>query len=149
MQQEGVAEKDIVAEYSLDCRYFGQSYFLNVKWLDIGSAVKDFQALHEKRYGHQLELDVELVNLRLSLKSKTEDIQLPLLEKSKTIQKNNVVKLVGIEKDVPVFNRDYLSCGEKLIGPALITETVSTTYLAPGWTCEVDKSACLLLQKVK
>ncbi|MCK4865359.1 MAG: hydantoinase/oxoprolinase family protein [Gammaproteobacteria bacterium] len=149
LQQEGVAEKDIVAEYSLDCRYFGQSYFLNVKWLDIGSAVKDFQALHEKRYGHQLELDVELVNLRLSLKSKTEDIQLPLLEKSKTIQKNNVVKLVGIEKDVPVFNRDDLSCGEKLIGPALITETVSTTYLAPGWTCEVDKSACLLLQKVK
>ncbi len=148
LKQEGVVEKDIVAEYSLDCRYLGQSYFLNVKWLNIKSAAKDFQALHEKRYGHQLELEVELVNLRLSLKSKTEDIQLPLIEKNKTIQKDNVAKLVGIENAVPIYNRDDLSCGEKITGPALITETVSTTYLAPGWTCEVDKSACLLLSKI-
>jgi len=148
LKQEGVVEKDIVAEYSLDCRYLGQSYFLNVKWLNIKSAVTDFQALHEKRYGHQLELEVELVNLRLSLKSKAEDIQLPLIEKNKTSKKDNVAKLVGIENAAPIYNRDDLSCGEKITGPALITETVSTTYLAPGWLCEVDKSACLLLSKI-
>ncbi|GMR16703.1 MAG: hydantoinase/oxoprolinase family protein [Gammaproteobacteria bacterium] len=44
--EEGVAEKDIVSEYSLDCRYLGQSYFLNVKWQNIDSAISDFQKLH-------------------------------------------------------------------------------------------------------
>ena len=148
LKQEGVLEKNIISEYSLDCRYLGQSYFLNVKWINKESAVKDFQLLHKKRYGHQLDLDVELVNLRLSLKSKAEKIQMPLLEKNKNMQKNNTaVSLFGIENEVLIFNREDLSCGEKITGPALITETVSTTFLAPGWTCEVDKSACLLLQK--
>ena len=149
LKQEGVAEENTVAEYSLDCRYIGQSYFLNVKWINIESAEKDFQALHEKRYGHKLDLDVELVNLRLSIKSKTENIELPLLKKSKATQKNKIAKLFGIDKDVPVFVRDDLACGEKIVGPALITETVSTTYLAEDWICEVDKNACLLLRKVK
>ena len=150
LKEEGVVEKDIVAEYSLDCRYRGQSYFLNVKWLDTQTAADDFQKLHTKRYGHQLELDVELVNLRVSLKSKATEIRLPEIEEKKVAAKeNNIARLHGIEKDVPIFNRDDLLSGEKINGPALITETVSTTYLAPGWACEVDKSACLLLKKLK
>ncbi len=147
LKQEGIVEKDIIAEYSLDCRYLGQSYFLNVKWSDIESAVVDFQLLHKKRYGHALELDVELVNLRLSLKSKQQDIHLPVETNDSIKSEYQFANLVGIEKDVPVFHRDDLSCGEKIIGPALITETVSTTYLAPDWECEVDKSLCLLLNK--
>ena len=150
LKEEGVEEKNIVAVYSLDCRYFGQSYFLNVKWENIKSVADEFQKLHARRYGHQLELDIELVNLRLSLKSKTEEIKLPLIDKNKVRQEDMpFAKIVGVEKEVPIFNRDNLSCGEKIVGPALITETVSTTYLAPGWICEVDKSACLLLTKVK
>ena len=150
LKEEGVEEKDIVAAYSLDCRYLGQSYFLNVKWENIKSVIDEFQKLHARRYGHQLELEVELVNVRMSLKSKTEEIKLPLIDENKIKQeKTGYAKLVGIEKEAPIFNWDNLICGEKIVGPALITETVSTTYLAPGWICEVDKSACLLLTKVE
>ena len=149
LKEEGVAEKDIIAECSLDCRYLGQSYFLNVKWENINAATELFQQLHEKRYGHQLDLDVELVNIRLALKSKVEAIQLPLIEKNEVMEKESFAKLVDIEKDVPIFNRDDLSIGVKIIGPALITETVSTTYLAVDWICEVDKSGCLMLKKIK
>ena len=121
-----------------------------MKWKNIKSVADEFQKLHARRYGHQLELEVELVNLRLSLKSKTEEIKLPLIDKNKARQEDMpFAKIVGIEKEVPIFNRDNLFSGEKIVGPALITETVSTTYLAPGWLCEVDKSACLLLTKVK
>jgi len=149
LKQEGVLEKELIVECSLDCRYIGQSYFLNVKWLNIESAKQTFQELHEKRYGHRLNLEVELVNVRLSLKSKAEEIQFPIIKSDKTRQKNNTAKLVGIEIEVPIFNRDDLACNEKIMGPALITETVSTTYLAEGWSCEVDKSGCLLLEKMK
>lgn len=149
LKEEGVEEKDIIVEQSLDCRYLGQSYFLNVKWKDIDSATKQFQQLHEKRYGHQLDLDVELVNLRLSLKCKENEIQLPSVSENKEASKENSATLYGLGKSVPIYQRDKLSCGEKIIGPALITETVSTTYLAPSWICEVDKSGCLMLTKTK
>lgn len=148
LTEEGVAEKDIMTEYSLDCRYLGQSYFLNVKWQNIKTAIEDFQKLHAKRYGHQLDLEVELVNLRLSLKSQTEEMQLPGVDKNKsTSTEQHFTCLYGVNNDVQIVHRDDLSCGEKIMGPALITETVSTTYLAPGWSCEVDKSGCLLLTK--
>jgi len=146
LKEEGVKEKEINCEYSLDCRYLGQSYFLNIKWKDISSATKDFQRLHAKRYGHDLELDVELVNLRVSLKSLAKEIKLPALEKHAE-EHISYATLYGVEQEVPVYQRDSLSCAEKITGPALITETVSTTYLAEGWLCEVDLSGCLLLEK--
>lgn len=147
LKEEGVKEKEIDCEYSLDCRYLGQSYFLNVKWMDIPSAIKDFQQSHAKRYGHDLELEVELVNLRVSLKSPAEEIKLPALEKHAE-ENISYTNLYGVDEDVPVYQRDSLSCAEKITGPALITETVSTTYLAAGWSCEVDKSGCLLLTRL-
>ena len=148
LKEEGVTEEDVISEYSLDCRYLGQSYFLNVKWHDIESAAEQFQKLHAKRYGHDLDLAVELVNVRVSLKSQAEEIELPLISEDQQRQDNTgYATCYGIDKNVPIFNRDNLSCGEVITGPALITETVSTTYLAPGWRCEVDQSACLLLSK--
>lgn len=150
LKAEGVAEADICAEYSLDCRYLGQSYFLNVKWQQAENDLNDiallFQALHEKRYGHRLELAVELVNVRLALKSQPAEIQLPLLTKNNPQRYSSAV-LYGVENEVPVLKRDELNAHDVIDGPALITETVSTTYLEKGWQCEVDKSGCLLLTK--
>ena len=157
LQAEGINEKDLLSEYSLDLRYAGQSYFLNVKWHSIKTAIKvateAFQVLHEKRYGHRLELPVELVNVRLALKSKVQKITLPLISKSikrkKTAQEYETVQLYGIEQTTTVFDRDELYCDETITGPALITETVSTTYLAPNWMCTVDESGCLILKRLQ
>ena len=145
LKEEGISEKDILIEFSIDCRYLGQSYFLNIKWKNIATAIKEFQALHEKRYGHQLELDVELVNIRVALKSKETKIILPNLKGDINIEKENKVKLYGFEKEISIYQRDSLTSGSKITGPALITETVSTTYIAENWNCEVDESGCLLL----
>jgi len=48
---------------------------------------------------------------------------------------------------VPVYARETLAAGQVLQGPALITETVSTTWLARGWQASVHKSGSLLLSK--
>ena len=53
--------------------------------------------------------------------------------------------LYGIEGAVEVWARETLTPGMALKGPALITEQVSTTYLAPGWYCQVDPHGNLLL----
>ena len=145
---EGIEEKDLVAEYSLDCRYAGQSYFLNVKWDGIKKVKAAFHQLHEKRYGHQLALAVELVNVRLALKGQSMEIVLPELEQNNcTLQATAQVRLYGCENEVPVFEREALQHGAKITGPALITETVSTTYIAADWQCEVEQNGCLMLSR--
>jgi N-methylhydantoinase A len=46
---------------------------------------------------------------------------------------------------VAVLRREALVAGQELTGPALIPEATATTYLAPGWTCQVDESGNLRL----
>lgn len=151
LEEEGLEEKDLDAEFSLDCRYAGQSYFLNVKYQSIDIVATTFHSLHEKRYGHQLDLAVEVVNVRLALKGHAAKLVLPELEKNAaqiSNQEKMFVSLYGIEHGVPVFERDTLYCGQKITGPALITETVSTTYIESNWLCEVEKNGCLLLSRL-
>lgn len=147
LSQEGISEKDIVSQLSLDCRYLGQSYFLNVNWSNIDAAITAFKTLHTRRYGHQLELEVEVVNLRVALKAKSEAICLPSVSHTENEATKQVITLYGVEQEVAVFNRDTLNAGTRIDGPALVTENVSTTYLEPDWSCSVDSSGCLLLEK--
>jgi N-methylhydantoinase A len=110
-----------------------------------------FHELHEKRYGHQLDLPVEIVNVRLSLKGHAAKIILSELKKNNEPDRHQEIQFVtlhDIENDVPVYQRNKLYCGQKITGPALITETVSTTYIEPGWLCEVEKNSCLLLHRL-
>ena len=132
----------------MDCRYLGQSYFLNVKWNNIDTVIDAFQTLHAKRYGHKLNLIVEVVNLRVAIKAKIEEIKLPDLVTNNQTKEYPEVNIYNVKEDVLIYQRDDLNCGDKIIGPALITETVSTTYLALGWECEVHSSGCLLLEKI-
>ena len=57
-------------------------------------------------------------------------------------------KLYGIDSPVPVIQRVELPIDLKIEGPALITETVSTTYIETGWQCCADRFGNLMLQKL-
>jgi N-methylhydantoinase A len=37
--------------------------------------------------------------------------------------------------------------GQRIKGPALITETVATTWIAPGWECQVNGQGNLRLNR--
>ncbi len=135
---EGVAEKSIVIEYNLDLRYAGQSYFLNVPWTTVDESRKAFHALHAQRYGHALDMPVELVNVRVGLYSAGQTLTLAQREASAE---------AGLCTDNFVYARTSLAAGEILAGPALITERVATTYLAEGWLATVDTFGNLMLEK--
>jgi N-methylhydantoinase A len=101
--------------------------------------------LHAERYGHELDLPVELVNLRVGLVSRPTPLTLTSLPAGSASVPYDQVSLYGLEHSAAVYARDGLMAGQQLTGPALITETVSTTYLAPGWYCKVDAAGNLLL----
>lgn len=147
LRQE-LPEGEIAIRPSLDLRYQGQSYTLNLPWQsDRQASAEAFHQLHRERYGHRLELPVELVNLRLQLTGPTP--QLPISADSDSTGEAfaGLIEVYGVEGEVEVWNRAGLRLGDEIKGPALITETVATAWLAAGWVCRVDAHGNLLLEK--
>ncbi len=144
---EGVDEGKLRRDYSLDLRYQGQSYTLNVPWVDIAGALEAFTHRHRSRYGHHMAVPVELVNLRVGLAAPGARFALSRVSKDRSAKPFPRAKVYGIDGGVPVLRREDLRAGQRFAGPALITETVATTWLAPGWGCEVDGVGNLLLCK--
>ncbi|MGD9299640.1 MAG: hydantoinase/oxoprolinase family protein, partial [Thiohalocapsa sp.] len=64
---EGLDAATLTRADSLDLRYRGQSYTLNLPWAGVAATTAAFHELHATRYGHNLDLPVELVNLRVRL----------------------------------------------------------------------------------
>ncbi len=146
LQAEGITDEDLSAEQSLDLRYQGQSFSLNITWRGVAEAARDFHAAHKARYGHALDLPVEVVNLRLALAGPAPEIAFPELQKSTSApQPLEQVQVYGVAGKVPLYQRENLQAGQVFSGPAIVREAVSTTWLAPGWRCEGDTFGNLLL----
>jgi N-methylhydantoinase A len=145
---EGVAVADIETDFSLDLRYQGQSYTLNLPWQGLTATSSVFHTAHEQRYGHRLDVTVELVNLRCGLRASPPQMQLPLLADGVVESREpSLASLAGVGDPVPVWARSALCAGQVFAGPALVTETVATTWLPAGWCCRVDQLGNLLLQR--
>ena len=144
--QEGVAAESVTANPSLDLRYKGQSYTLNVAWGgDVTASEEAFHLVHQERYGHRLELPVELVNLRLRLRGPQPQLPIETLSGDEEISVPERAVLHGIDDPVELYQRDQLRAGDVIDGPALITEQVSTTFIAPQWRAMVDPHGNLIL----
>ena len=131
-------------EYSADLRYLGQSYTLNLPWSEPAELVEVFHRLHESQYGHRMAIDVELVNLRVRLLGERPDFELPELQPAGDSQPGTT-SVYGFDEPVPVYARSTLIKDQSIDGPALITETTSTTWISPGWQARVDHWGNLVL----
>jgi N-methylhydantoinase A len=146
LRAEGVNTHEIEARLSLDLRYRGQSSTLNLAWQGKTKTEEAFHVAHEQRYGHRLDIPVELVNLRCGLHGKAPTITLPPVADAGQCT-SRFVQVAGCAGQVPLWQRADMGCGQEITGPALITETVATTWLAEDWSCRVDAVGNLLLQR--
>ena len=74
--KEGIERERLTADYALDLRYRGQSNTLRIPWQGIAASESAFHALHEQRYGHRLDVPVEMLNLRMKARKKKQPVQL-------------------------------------------------------------------------
>jgi N-methylhydantoinase A len=140
---EGVTEDLIKVNYWVDLRYVGQSYTLPVRWANHQAGIEDFHNLHKNRYGHDLSLPVELVNLRVSLSGAMPQPTLPSLP----TRVSGAVLNFELEDGRRIYQRKDLLPDDLIEGEALIVEKVATTHLAHNWRCKVDKRGNLVLTK--
>jgi len=144
-----VAAKDaarVEVRRSADVRYLGQSNALNLDWRGLDQLVEAFHQKHKDSYGHDLDMDVELVNVRVRVIQQHHSFELPAWQASWEYHEH-VTEMPGIDDPVPVIKREGLSIGQEISGPALITETSSTTWLSAGWRAVVDRLGNLILQR--
>ena len=138
---------DIQTILTADVRYQGQSHALNLPWSGLHNIEQAFHKKHEESYGHQLDIDVELVNVRVRVIEQRQAFVLPKWQATEKLNKQ-FTTMPGIKAPVPVINRAGLEIGQKIKGPALITETSSTTWLQAGWQAEVDEVGNYRLVKI-
>ena len=138
---------------SLDLRYRGQGYELNVP--ATGDVVARFHVQHQSRYGyHHADREIELVTLRLRASFRTPAPKLarrsrrqPIGIKNQRISPIERVPVFFHERSVltPVFEREALVPKHVLIGPAVITEYSATTVIPPKKKFWIDQSENLLV----
>lgn len=146
LQDEITVEPRI--QRSVDLRYQGQSFTLNLSWVaELNQLEQSFHELHKNTYGHDLDMDVELVNLRVSIKGDETVFKLPELSENQKTADIKQIDCYGFEEKIKVYQREELGKGEKIKGPVLILEAVSTTLIDSGWFCQVDDWGNLLLYK--
>ena len=147
LQEEGFNPVECDAVASADLRYAGQSYTLNLPWRGAGATIEDFHRLHRERYGHRLDLPVELVNLRQWVRGPVSELQLPPLSDSPHARPFGHCDVAGLEAPVPQYWRGELVAGQVLEGPSLVSEAVATSWIAPGWSMCVDAVGNLRLSR--
>ncbi|WP_457667104.1 hydantoinase/oxoprolinase family protein [Thiolapillus sp.] len=148
MAAEGIAPQACELGRSLDLRYLGQSCTLDIPWSGREATTEAFHRRHRQRYGHDLDLPLELVNLRLSVQGPGTAIDPACATVTQPASPFLQCRIEGESTAVACYQRDELMPGQELSGPAIIAEQVATTWLSRGWRCRVDEVGNLLLRRI-
>lgn len=139
----------LIEERSVDLRYRGQGYELNVP--SGQNAAEAFHALHQRHFGFaDFDRPIEIVNIRLRLRIPAEPFEFPARgvrhgDGSHAFCGTRQINFGGFWLTANTYDRDLLRPGDSIEGPALIGEYTSTTVLPPGCSLEVDHIGNLLI----
>ena len=152
--EEGFTKNQIHIERSLDIRYIGQSYELNIPCPKLGknfvrSVKQRFHITHKKRYGHMAKgQSVEIVTARLKVIGYIEHQNLIAMPKQSADpivpEKEQTVVFDGRSVATKCYKRESLTIDQTLNGPALILQMDTTTVIPPSWTLRVDSLGNLI-----
>lgn len=141
-------------ERSLDLRYRGQGYELNVP--ATGNVTARFHDEHQRRYGyHHAGREIELVTLRLRARLRTPPLKaLPVTPPR--VARKPLARVAPVERaavffhdktvTTPVFERSDLVPGRLMRGPAVIAEYSATTVIPSGKRFWIDASGNLIIK---
>ena len=154
MQLEGISSDLIQYQLSLDLRYVGQSYELNVPFETEFDTL--FHQLHKQRFGHSRpDFQIEIVHLRLRAVGLNEQADIGknpkfLEQDSQATGQPFTQKVVAFGQPLITnfyYRRDLLT-NETISSPAIVFELSATTAIPPNFTGYVDAWRNLILSPV-
>jgi len=151
LSQEGFNEDDLLLEQTLDVRYFGQAYELNLPFSD--DFDERFHQLHQQFYGYSNPgLPMEIVNLRVRGSGRFPQVSIPRfpLESEEPTQDAMIqekrVFVDGGPVSAAFYLRERLCPGNRLRGPAVIVEYGSTTFVPADFKVHIDEWRNLVME---
>ena len=146
---ERVPDSDRTFKRMALLRYEGQGAELAIAWPgDADAAQAAFAAAHRTLNGFTLETKVELVTLRVEAEGSVPPSARPVLPRGNGAEAigRQIVHGASGSVEALVFDRARLGAGDRIVGPAIVTQLDATTLVAPGWWAEVLASGSLLLR---
>jgi 5-oxoprolinase (ATP-hydrolysing) len=152
---EGFAGEQIDVLRSFDLRYRGVDAFLTIpepaakpgRWRV--ALITAYEAAHRQLYGYvHADRPLELVSVRVEAIGKSRPS--PQEEREAIPHQPEAAAqgkawFAGQCCATPMFDRDALQAGARLMGPAIVSGAVATTVIDPGWAAEVLSGGELLL----
>ena len=141
MTAEGFAQNDIVIERSLDMRYQGQAYEINVPLTP--AYIEDFHNGHQRLYGHSnVSRMTEVVNVRVDAAGITQRHVFPAAEAvSRPFPMPATTRQAWFGEgfwETAIYHRDQLLPGMESVGPAIVSGGESTVVITPNFRFCID-----------
>ncbi|MEI9951218.1 MAG: hydantoinase B/oxoprolinase family protein [Pseudomonadota bacterium] len=146
--QAGAPSSDCVRR--LDLRYAGTETTLTLPFSSAAELHGRFEALHTQNFGHsRADAEVQVSTLRVEARvssalGRVRPAGLALGGEPEP-ERHSTLWHQGTRYDrVPVFERESLTAGARIRGPALIAEAVATIVVEPGFELECQADGILL-----
>lgn len=161
LRAQHVPQENIRLVRSADLRYEGQSYELNTPVPGDGpltdqtvrQVIDTFHQLHHQVYAYgSVDEKVEFINLRVTAIGLVPQVELARAvagggSMPEAVKGGQSVYFSGPGfVDTPIFDRNKLSSGATISGPALVEEIASTTVIPPGARGQVDEYGSIIIE---
>ncbi|THV00367.1 5-oxoprolinase [Dendrothele bispora CBS 962.96] len=163
LEKQGISPSAQSGSWEADLRYRGQGLTLPVPFTVAELKEKGFKVLeerfnesHKTLFTFALELDVEMCNLRAVVTEVLKDVVTRNLEKGTGVptpesvtQKTSVFYAGKTHTNVPIYERSLLKAGDHVVGPCIITEIDSNTFVDPIHRAEIDEVGNILIWRAE
>ena len=154
LRRQHVAEADISVQRRLHLKYQGTDTSLEVPFGTLEQARQDFEAAYRLRYSFLMPdraLVVETISVEATGGGERVDGASVAQTRDAALAPSRQVRMYsgGAWRDVPLYVREALAGGDKIAGPAIISEPNQTTVVEAGWQAELTGQDNIVLRRVE
>jgi N-methylhydantoinase A len=160
LEKQKVRDRDLCIQWSCDLRFKGQSYEINtpvkrkmpLTAADIEKISRDFNRIHKRIYAYgSMDEAIEFVNVRVTAIGKSPGVKLRKIPTRRggpesARKGKRKVYFNGRFINAPVYEREHLRARDRIRGPAVIEEALSSTVLPPRTQAIVREEGTILIR---
>ncbi|MDJ0685258.1 MAG: hydantoinase B/oxoprolinase family protein [Alphaproteobacteria bacterium] len=155
IQAQDTPDERITVRRKAHLRYKGGDNPIEVDFGDTETMVADFETAYRARFGFLMRdkpliieaVAVEAIGAQPKVAGAASDHS-ATVEATPAALAMVEAYMAGALRQAPVYDRDALSTGAEIDGPAIIRETTGTVVLEPGWRASLTEIGDLVLQRV-
>ncbi|MEH2463032.1 hydantoinase/oxoprolinase family protein [Nostoc sp.] len=153
-----IDEDNIQAEIvcKVNLKYEGTNSTLTVNFTDEVAVMRqEFEIEHKSRYGFvQLEKTLIVESASVEVIQKMETPEEPLIIRTRPLDEApvsvEIVRMFSTNRwyDTPVYRREDLQPEDRINGPAIVVEKISTIVVEPNWQARLTQQNYLILERL-